>query len=84
MVQRNHVEPKRATLDGLKEMAERASGAESLEELLGIEGNAARLYFGDFSGMLKPDEEGPVTEFSFDWEGRNRRPPRDPVRAGEK
>lgn len=81
MVQRNHVEPKRATLDGLKEMAERAVGAESLEELLGIEGNAARLYFGDFAGMIKPDDEEPAAEFSFDWEGRNRRPPRDPVNA---
>ena len=38
-------------------MAERAEEARSLEELLGIEGNAARLYFGDFAGMMKPDEE---------------------------
>ena len=81
MVQRNHVEPKRATLDGLKEMAERAVRAESLEELLGIEGNAARLYFGDFGGMIKPDDDAGATGFDFDWEGRNRRPPRDPVNA---
>ena len=49
LLQRNHVEPKRATLAGLKEMEERAAGAASVEELLGIEGNAARLYFGDFA-----------------------------------
>ena len=46
-----------AALAGMKEMAERAERAESLEELLGIEGNAARLYFGEFAGMIKPDEE---------------------------
>ncbi len=42
----------------MKEMAERAERARSLEELLGIEGNAARMYFGEFAGMIKPDEEG--------------------------
>ena len=58
LLQRNHVEPKRTTLAGMKEMADRAERAGSLEELLGIEGNAARLYFGDFAGMIKPDEDG--------------------------
>ncbi len=81
LLQRNHVEPKRETLDGLKEMAERAEQAGSLEELLGIEGNAARLYFGDFSGMIKTDDEAEAAEFRFDLNGRNRRPPRDPVNA---
>src|SRR5437879_709295 len=55
--------------------------AESIEELLGIEGSAARLYFGDFTGMIKPDEGADSGEFRFDLEGRNRRPPRDPVNA---
>ena len=81
MLQRNHVEPRRETLTGLKEMGERAERAESLAELLGIEGNAARLYFGDFAGMIKPDEDEAAGEFRFDLEGRNRRPPRDPVNA---
>ena len=45
-----------------------------LETLLGIEGTAARVYFSHFSGLLKPG-----LEFAFD--GRNRRPPRDPVNA---
>ncbi|MGD0498366.1 MAG: CRISPR-associated endonuclease Cas1 [Bryobacteraceae bacterium] len=89
LLQRNHVEPNRATLAGLKEMAERAERAGSVEELLGIEGNAARLYFGDFAGMVKPGEEAPsggsapgaAAEMTFDFEGRNRRPPRDPVNA---
>lgn len=65
------------TLARLKESAEDAESAKSLESLLGIEGNAARIYFGAFASMLKPS--GPGTSFSF--EGRNRRPPRDPVNA---
>jgi CRISP-associated protein Cas1 len=81
LLQRNHIEPSRITLTGLKEMADRAESAGSLEELLGIEGNAARLYFGDFSGMIKPDEGEKAAELVFDFEGRNRRPPRDPVNA---
>ena len=81
LLQRNHVEPDRRTLTALKEMAERAEQAESLETLLGFEGTAARLYFGDFEGMIKPDEERGPADFRFDFEGRNRRPPRDPVNA---
>jgi len=81
LLQRNHIEPDRNTIGGLKEMAERAESAASLEELLGIEGNAARLYFGDFAGMIKPDEDAGASELRFDFEGRNRRPPRDPVNA---
>ena len=81
LLQRNHIEPNRNTLAGLKEMAERAERASRLDELLGIEGNAARLFFGDFSGMIKLDEAENAAGFSFDFEGRNRRPPRDPINA---
>jgi CRISPR-associated protein Cas1 len=81
LLQRNHVEPKRQTLVGMKEMADRAEGAGSLEELLGIEGNAARMYFGEFGGMMKPDEEAEARPLPFEVDGRNRRPPRDPVNA---
>jgi CRISPR-associated protein Cas1 len=75
------VEPNRLALTGMKEMAERAEGAGSLEELLGIEGNAARIYFGEFTGMMKPDEEAGTGPLPFEMDGRNRRPPRDPVNA---
>jgi CRISPR-associated protein Cas1 len=81
LLQRNHIEPKKAVLTGMKEMAERAEVARSLAELLGVEGNAARLYFGEFGGMLKPDEDREGAKLGFDMEGRNRRPPRDPVNA---
>lgn len=82
MLQRNHIEPKPITLQQMKNMAEKAEAAKSIEELLGIEGNAARLYFGDFSGMIKGDEDGEVpSQFTFDFSQRNRRPPRDAVNA---
>jgi CRISPR-associated protein Cas1 len=81
LLQRNHVEPNRQTLAGMREMAERAEGAGSLEELLGLEGNAARIYFGEFAGMMKPDEEAGTRPLPFEMDGRNRRPPRDPVNA---
>src|ERR1035438_7277775 len=55
LLQRNHVEPKAATLAGLKEMAERAERAGSLAELLGIEGNAASDRLDLFSsGSARP------------------------------
>jgi CRISPR-associated endonuclease Cas1 len=53
-----------------------------MDELLGIEGNAARLYFGEFAGMIKVDEAEDVPEqFRFHFSHRNRRPPRDAVNA---
>ena len=83
MLQRNHIEPNRSSLVVMKAMAERAERAESLESLLGIEGAAARAYFEEFAGMIKPgdDSEASPNGFTFDFAGRNRRPPRDPVNA---
>jgi CRISPR-associated protein Cas1 len=82
MLQRNHVEPNALVLAEMKTMVERAEAAASLDELLGIEGNAARLYFQAFAGMLKAeqDEKTPAM-FRMDFSGRNRRPPRDAVNA---
>lgn len=79
LLKRNHVEPPRATLDGLRRFAQRALHASSLDELLGIEGNAARLYFAALPGMIKLDDE--PARLEFDFRLRNRRPPRDPVNA---
>ncbi len=50
--------------------------ARDMTELLGIEGSAAAIYFEQFESMLKQRED-----WKFDWHGRNRRPPRDPVNA---
>ena len=87
MLQRNHIEPKPASLAGMRSQADRAERAPDLETLLGIEGYAARIYFEEFAGMIKAtDESGDPNaptppDFNFDFEGRNRRPPRDPVNA---
>ncbi len=79
LLQRNHIEPPAQTVDGLKRLASRVETARSLDELLGIEGASAALYFGQFAGMIKTDEasDGGL----FDFRARNRRPPRDPVNA---
>ncbi|MCD8051832.1 MAG: type I-C CRISPR-associated endonuclease Cas1c [Clostridiales bacterium] len=50
-------------------------GAETRSELMGIEGIAAKAYFGAFPQMILRNED----VFTFD--GRNRRPPLDPVNA---
>ena len=78
LLRRNHREPDATVLFELKQLARKAAEAESLASLLGIEGTAARFYFGAFTGMLKEDSE--IRE-TFDLDGRNRRPPRDPINA---
>jgi len=55
---------------------EQAKSCSSLDQLRGTEGEAAVHYFAVFGNLIRPEQRG---EFSFD--GRNRRPPRDPVNA---
>ncbi len=62
-------------VERLKIYEQDARKAESLEELLGIEGNGAREYFRGLASLLA--EHGS----RFDFKSRNRRPPRDPVNA---
>jgi CRISP-associated protein Cas1 len=83
MLQRNHLEPSAQSLLTLKQMVDQAERADSLQQLLGIEGNAARVYFGDFAGMIKLERDGgqDASQVRFDFAGRNRRPPRDAVNA---
>lgn len=76
LLRRNHATPNAVALSELKQLARKARFADSLETLLGIEGTAARRYFAEFSGMLTGSGQE-----HFDLEGRNRRPPRDPVNA---
>lgn len=61
----------------LKRLRQSAVGAKALDSLLGIEGQAARIYFEHFAKCIKVNDE----TGTFDFEGRNRRPPRDPVNA---
>jgi len=75
MLMRNGEVPERV-LQLMVHFRDATATARELTELLGIEGNAAALYFEQFESMLKKRED-----WKFDWRGRNRRPPRDPVNA---
>ncbi len=66
-----------AALDSLKELADSARDATSVAALLGLEGAAGRLYFEALPAVLREDLALAGGTFSF--EGRNRRPPRDPL-----
>lgn len=61
----------------MADLLPRIDRATSIDALLGLEGQAAALYFGQFGRMLK--HQGPGRPFDF--RTRNRRPPRDPVNA---
>ena len=61
----------------MAEMLGRVANAPDPGVLLGLEGQSAAVYFGNFGRMLKA--KGPGS--SFDFTTRNRRPPRDPVNA---
>lgn len=56
-------------------LAEQARNAEAVQRLLGVEGAAAQVYFSRLGFLLKDKSEG------ISFEGRNRRPPRDPANA---
>jgi CRISPR-associated protein Cas1 len=61
----------------MAELLVRLDRASELESLLGLEGQGAALYFGEFNRFLKAQPPGR----GFDFQSRNRRPPRDPVNA---
>lgn len=77
LLRRNGGTEARQVLGTLKKLSSAACRAASVDALLGVEGTAARVYFDVFPAMLKQRET--TAEFSFD--GRNRRPPRDPINA---
>jgi CRISPR-associated protein Cas1 len=61
-------------LQQLSLLVDRVAKVAAPDVLLGLEGQAARVYFSRFGEMLKAGTP-------FDFEHRNRRPPRDPVNA---
>jgi len=79
LLRRNARELPDGVLHRQAESRRRAERAVMIEQLLGIEGTAAREYFGNFARMFKP-AEGEVAP-AFEFTERNRRPPRDPVNA---
>jgi CRISPR-associated protein Cas1 len=78
LLRRNHPDPPEQTLRDLKGDMEHAAEADRMDSLLGIEGTAAHRYFSNFSAMLRG---GDAPMPGFDFQQRNRRPPRDPVNA---
>jgi CRISPR-associated protein Cas1 len=88
---RNHEQPPERVRLRLGQAREDLEKAGSLEQLLGMEGAAAAEYFAEFAGMLRPQEEDEIPGLEtnapeapwarFDFNGRNRRPPTDPVNA---
>lgn len=74
LLRRNHTACPQKALDDMSALAEKCKTCKRYDTLLGIEGMAAKIYFGEFAGMLKRDAE-------FDFTERNRRPPKDPVNA---
>jgi CRISPR-associated protein Cas1 len=79
LVRRNAVNAPEHTIDRLRDLVDLAGRASCLESLLGVEGTAARLYFEAYASMLHPP--GEADRWAFDFDGRNRRPPRDPINA---
>lgn len=75
MLMRNGDVPDRVT-SLMANFRDSTESARDLTALMGIEGSAAALYFEQFESMLKQRDD-----WKFDWRGRNRRPPRDPVNA---
>ena len=68
--------PKKAsvieTIDDIAKLMEQVPTADSVESMLGYEGQGAALYFPAYGSLLKGQ---------FDFEKRTRRPPQDPVNS---
>jgi CRISPR-associated protein Cas1 len=62
----------KSEMAALKTSLEKVPSASRIEELLGLEGEAAKTYFNAFGKMI-------IGEFNFT--GRKKRPPTDPVNA---
>jgi len=80
---RGPAEERQAVLDRLSAARRSAEGATRLTQLLGVEGDAASVYFRAFASLLKQPEnkQGAEALAPFRFEARNRRPPTDPVNA---
>jgi CRISPR-associated protein Cas1 len=72
---RRHAEDRyKLELDQLNDYIRKVERVDSKESLLGIEGMAAKIYFGGFARLPKGGE-------TFQLTNRNRRPPTDPINA---
>jgi len=82
LIRRNADPPADRALERLKELVVGVEAATTTDSLLGLEGTGARLYFQAYANLLHPPQgdRNPAVP-SFDFDGRNRRPPRDPVNS---
>ena len=89
---RNHEDRSERVKLRLGQAREDALATRSVDELLGVEGAAAAVYFQQFAGLIRERVEDafldgiepaarPPRAFTFDFQTRNRRPPTDPVNA---
>jgi len=76
LLQRNHSAIPDMVMEDLQAEADRARRGAGLDALRGHEGQAAAIYFDYFAGMFKT----PISS-EFDVNGRQRRPPPDPINA---
>ena len=82
---RGEEQKRELVLNTLRRLADRTRHARDADTLLGLEGEAASVYFRAFAGLLRApaadnaDSTTALPAFRFD--RRNRRPPTDPVNA---
>lgn len=72
-INENEDENIKEAIERIKIIIRKLKYAESMEEIRGYEGAGTAAYFGVFSNLIKADE--------FKFEGREKRPPTDPVNA---
>ena len=65
----------RESADAIASTVQALPKSSSMDEIRGHEGYAAAAYFSAFDKLIR------VSDGSFEFNGRNRRPPRDPVNA---
>ena len=75
---RGQAEAREVAIDRLRRLAERAPHAVDRAQLLGIEGEAASLYF---AALPETFTDAARALGTFDWTKRTRRPPADPLNA---
>ncbi|MDQ1282684.1 MAG: CRISP-associated protein Cas1 [Euryarchaeota archaeon] len=74
LLRRNGPGVPEGALESLERLAEQAEDAGKMSSLLGFEGAAAEIYFGQFGSLLNGS-------LNFSFQSRNKRPPKDPVNS---
>lgn len=77
LLRRNASSIPKQVLEDMAGLVPKINRCREIDQLLGFEGNLAAHYFKNFHAMLKPRDFDSIWDFN----NRNRRPPRDPVNA---